>query len=113
MPDIVLANVTVTLPPLSRYNPPGQPNISYPQVTFGNGTLTYPTGGIPLPAAPAVFGFLRAIIFVTIMATVDAFTYAYDKTANTIRIFNKTGAELTGGSSQPAATTLYLKVEGE
>jgi len=113
MPDIALANVTVTLPPLTRYNPPGQPNISYPQVTFGNGTLTYPTGGIPLPPAPAVFGFLKAIIFVTIMATTDAYNYVYDTVNNTIRIFNKTGAELTGGSSQPAATTLYLKAEGE
>jgi len=113
MPPIAVTNVTVALPGELRFNPPGHPNVSYPQVSFGNGTLTYPTNGIPLPAAPGVFGFLKAILFVAFMATLDGLDYAYDTVNNTIRIFHaSTGVELTT-SDTPAATVLQLKAEGE
>ena len=110
---IAVKDVTVALPGELRFNPPGRPNVSYPKVSFGDGTLVYPTDGIPLPTAPGVFGFLKNILFVTIMATLDGLDYAYDKVNNTIRIFHaSTGAELTT-SDTPAATVLQLKAEGE
>lgn len=56
-------------------------------VAFGNGSLTYPTNGVPLPAI-GYFGLHKGIDFVAIQSPPgDGFVYKYDATNHTIRIY--------------------------
>lgn len=87
---------------------------------FGDGTLTYPSGGVPLTKAnmgcPTViehFSFDDA-------ANDDGYVYKYDRDAEAIRIYqggyDGTVAgplvELSGGTDTVAATSIYFNVEG-
>jgi len=75
-------------------------NITISSVAFGNGVLTYPTGGVPLPAI-AQFGYQRAVDFCAIQEPYgNGFTYKYDATNHKIKIF--TQGMVTGST---AATT--------
>jgi hypothetical protein len=89
-------------------------------VAFGNGTLTYPSGGVPMPAI-GNFGMTEAIngmLFLEPNAA-NGFVYKYDISENKIRIYqgdnnNVADApliELTTAAT-PAATTLVTEVVG-
>ena len=75
-------------------------NVVMASITFGNGALTYPSGGVPLPAI-GKFGFRKAIDFVAIeQPPGNGFVYKYDRANHKIRIY--TQGILTGTT---AATT--------
>lgn len=113
---IALADVSVNVDSRRNYNPPGGPNRSYQQISFGDATKTYDTYGIPLPADK--LGVINEVIFVHIRQLVGRYDYIYDPTVRaanpvapwgTIRIVDKvTGLEFSGA---PAATTLGMCVE--
>jgi len=70
-------------------------------VAFGNAALTYPTGGVPLPAI-GVFGFVKAIEFGVVMPPLDGYVYKYDVTNHKIMIF---GQGVTTGHTTAADAT--------
>lgn len=86
-------------------------------IAFGDGTLTYPAGGIPL-LAPSL-GCPNQILELDLFSpsSSDGFVYKYDAANNKVRIYQAPTVtpnplvELGGGAT-PAATTLYLEVEG-
>jgi len=89
-------------------------------VAFGDGALTYPTGGIP--ADKGQFGFARFVdSFLITESNGNGFVYEYDKSAETIRILQGDNnnasdgplVELAGGSATPAAATLQVTATGK
>jgi len=89
-------------------------------VTFGDGALTYPSGGVPLPAI-GNFGMVEAMNGVVFLEpnAANGFVYKYDISAHTVRIYqgdNNNAAdapliELTTAAT-PAATTLVCEAIG-
>jgi hypothetical protein len=123
MADIAAGDITYTLQQTS--NGLGRPQSgSYKNykflVEFGNGTLTYPSGGVPL--AKASLGCPNALIEAHMIEgeSADGFVYKYDNDNNKIRIYTADydatadGAliELTAGTSAVAAADLYFSVVG-
>lgn len=91
------------------------------QVSFGDGALTYPAGGIP--SAKGKYGFKREILSWEIVeSNGNGLLYEYDKSAETIRAFfptqqtggagNRAAVEFSGGSTAPAATVLQVVALG-
>jgi hypothetical protein len=84
-------------------------NVVIATIAFGDGSLTYPTNGIPLPAI-GNFGLHKGIDFMAIQGKLGAgYEYNYDATNHSIEIWNA-GTELSGAV---AATTLKLLIFGE
>jgi len=119
MPDITSANVTVTiLSSEKKRNMRHRVTIAY-----GDGALTYPSGGVPMPAASS-FGLPSAMTSLTLLDSDDAqgILHKYDAANNKVRHWfptqqtgstgNRAGVEYTGGATAVPATTLYAFVEG-
>jgi len=88
-------------------------------LVFGDGALTYPTGGVPITKGN--LGCPNVIeSFIMEGTGANGFIYKYDQANEKIRIYqgdNDAGAdgplvELAGGSATPAAATLYAIVTG-
>jgi len=89
-------------------------------IAFGNGALTYATGGVPLPAIGA-FGFVRNISDLNISGinglTTD-YLARYDKTNHKILLYEEEAAAAGGpllecdGSEAPAARTYNFRATG-
>jgi len=99
MAALTSANVAVAVTPANR-NMAGSgayKDFTLAQITFGNGTLTYPTGGVPLPDKSA-FGLHKGIDFALIaQPPANGFVYKYDKDNHKIKIF--TQGVVTGASA--------------
>lgn len=118
MADIAASDVTHTVV-RQRKEDSGNKVINL-TVAFGNASLTYPAGGIPLTAAK--MGCPNHIIsaFFSNPSSGDGFLYKYDLANNKVRIYqgdnnNASDAaliELVSGSAAPAATTLSLQITG-
>lgn len=88
-------------------------------IAFGNGALTYPAGGVPMPAFGS-FGMKRNLDFMefTDPANANGFLYKYDQTNNKIRIYqgdNANAAAAPGvelGAVAVAALTLQALCTG-
>ncbi|MBU2549027.1 MAG: hypothetical protein KKB20_11475 [Proteobacteria bacterium] len=100
MADLTSADVVVVVQPPDRDVGHGalMKNLTLARITFGDGALTYPAGGIPLPGIGS-FGFLRQLQFVAIQGAADGFVYKYDPDNHKLKIF--TQGLVTG--STPAA----------
>lgn len=86
MADLAAVNVTVNLVPQDQEFM-GKKRVSFPVIAFGNGVLTYPANGVPLPAMGA-FGMKKEIKRVFIEGQPgDGFIYKYDRAHHTIRIY--------------------------
>ncbi len=106
MTDLAASNVTLTTNDRDKdfgHRGLGK-NMSVFSISFGDGALTYPSGGIPLPAI-GNFGMRRQIDFMSIEPDPDdGFVYKFDQTNHKLRIYTQgivTGS--TGGS--PADST--------
>lgn len=120
MPAIAAANVTVTVNARDRllFNKKRRVQLS---VAFGDGALTYPAGGIPMPAF-GLFGMKRNLDYLNIIdATGSGFEYRYDKTNNKIKMYNENDAAAYAQrvqlaeiqtSTTPAAVTLQCEAVG-
>lgn len=87
-------------------------------LTFGDGALTYPSGGIPVTAAQLGFrNAIRDILFVDASGG-DGYLYKYDLTNNKVRIYqgnytaSAVGPLVELGAVAVAATTLKIEAEG-
>lgn len=89
-------------------------------VTFGNGTLTYPSGGVPLSGLSKV-GFPNTVgsVILEDSGSADGFLYKWSKANNTVRIYQSPALAGLAGltefttSATPAATTLVIRVYGK
>ena len=108
MGDILAANVTYTINERQRI---GKKYFVEATIAFGNGVLTYPTGGVPLTTGS--LGFRRGIDALMILeSNSDALLYEWDKSANTISIYTEARVEQTGGATATAATSLEVYAVG-
>lgn len=83
---ITATEVTVAISQRDVEDRPGFLRHVIADLTFGDGTDTYPTGGIPLPAI-GVFGFKRSISIGLVEQPVQAntlFHWVYDRTNHTL-----------------------------
>lgn len=91
-----------------------QKNISIVDITFGTGALTYPTGGVPLPAIGA-FGFQREIQLGLIEdPPANGFHYKFDRANHKIKIFTqgvRTGSTAAGAYTNGAVAEDSAAVE--
>jgi hypothetical protein len=79
-------------------------------LSFGDGALTYPTGGIPLPAIGR-FGLLRQVdIGVVEPPPGDGYVYKYDRANHKIRIY---GQGVTTGSTAASTSANGVLAEDE
>lgn len=117
MPDIASSDVTYTQQ--SKTIEAGYSNFVM-KVEFGDGALTYPSGGVPLlKASLGVPNEIRAFNVIDPEAS-DGLVYKYDFESNKIRIYEGDYAqagdaplvELDSGSDTPAATDLFVEVRG-
>lgn len=83
-------------------------------IAFGDGALTYPTGGVPLTKSKmGLRSDLRELQFVD-SGSANGLIYKFDKANGKIRIYQGDNdavadgplVELAGGSATPAAVTL-------
>ncbi|MCX5818449.1 MAG: hypothetical protein NT047_00825 [Deltaproteobacteria bacterium] len=77
-------------------------------VTFGNGSLTYATGGVPMPAI-GTFGFRNEIKMGLIeQPPANGFFYKYDAVNRKIKIFTQgfTSGSTTAGAAESGALVL-------
>jgi len=84
MPALASTDVTVTVTSQKKVN--GSPTRRHNDVTiaFGDGALTYPTGGVEMPAGGS-FGMPNAIVDDIIVSDHSAglgYDYTYDKANN-------------------------------
>ncbi|MBI5845131.1 MAG: hypothetical protein HZB23_10735 [Deltaproteobacteria bacterium] len=71
-------------------------------VSFGDGALTYPAGGVPLPAI-GNFGFKKIIQFGLVQQPVtNGFLYKYDPSSHKVKIY--TQGVVTGATAAAANT---------
>lgn len=122
MADIAAGDVTYALKDGARVpkaDNAGRKHYVY-EITFGDGTDTYPTGGVPLTKGN--MGLTEAIeeFYIMDAGSANGFVYKYDYDNEKIRIYQgdndaeSDGAlvELAGGSATPAEATLIVKVVG-
>ncbi len=89
-------------------------------IAFGDGALTYPTGGVPL--LKGSLGCPNSLESFKLVdpASANGFVYKYDFVNQKIRIYQGNNdavadsalIELIGGAATPAAATLYVQVSG-
>ena len=118
MADLTAADVTAVQPARGYSIGNGYKQRIF-DLTVGNGVLTYPTGGIPLPTLAAL-GFNKEIRFATVMPPLNGYVYRYDRANHKLLMFygNYDAAdgvliEVPGASVAPASAVIRIKFEGE
>jgi hypothetical protein len=118
MPDIAASNVSY-VPDLNRKVMDKMRSIPV-QISFGDGVLTYPAGGIPLSLSK--LGLVGELIGLEITEpdADDGLVYKWDKSANTLRLYygdysaavDGPLVEVPSGSYAPAATVIEAIAKG-
>ena len=83
MADIAVTDVTATKVGKTEIGKTVKSHVM--DLAFGNGTLTYPVGGIPLSVAK--LGLAREVRSVQIVGAPDGFVYKWDHVNNKIQIY--------------------------
>lgn len=83
MTDLASTDVTVTV---NERTIVGKKRRNRVTIAFGDGALTYPSGGVPMPAFGS-FGMIRNLDFLTVFDEDDAsgIVWKYDRTNNKLR----------------------------
>lgn len=119
MADLAATDVTVTI---EERRIESRKRIHRVKIVFGDGALTYPAGGVPMPAKEK-FGMLRNLDYLILIDSDDAngITWKYDKDNNKLRAYvqgalvGAAGAQtmddfpVTAGFGVTADTHLSLK----
>lgn len=97
MADLVAADVTVTVEDRQIV---GKTKRNRVKIVFGDGALTYPSGGVPMPGA-SKFGMVRNLDYLILFDTDSAvgLLWKYDKVNKKFRGYWPTG----GGATAPVA----------
>jgi len=86
MADLASSDVSITLDPRDRHIL-GKLRMSQGSLAFGDGALTYPYGGVPMPAVGG-FGMNREVSMLDIVdASGNGLIYRYDQSNSKIKIF--------------------------
>jgi hypothetical protein len=127
MVALAATNVTVTISQRNVEDRPGLLRHVVADLTFGTGALTYPAGGVPLPAI-GQFGFRKAIAIGLVEPPTDElYHWVYDRTNHTLMatgVSELSGhAPVQGGGATrfyevpttyaPASTTIRVMFFGE
>lgn len=106
MTAIASTDITVTV--TDRYIH-GNKRYAEISIAFGNGTLTYPSGGVPMPAFSS-FGMLRNLedLFLSDAGNANGLIYKYDKTNHKILIYTQ---NIRTGSTSAADSSSGAKAE--
>lgn len=91
MPAITANDVTVTLTQQGQEFLGMGSRVSMPAIAFGNGALTYPAGGIPMPAL-GYFGLHKAIFRAVVLPNGDGKDYVFNRITHKLMIIAR-GAE--------------------
>ncbi|HYE94551.1 MAG TPA: hypothetical protein VEA38_26185 [Terriglobales bacterium] len=109
MADLAASDVTVTIQTGKPHNPriEGTKRKSFCSFTFGDGALTYPSGGVPLPTYEK-WGLVRNLEYLELVDSDDASALMakYDAANHKLRLYHG-GVELIDGVDAPAAMTFY------
>lgn len=98
MATLTSADVTVASVRRERV---GRLNHHYVDFTFGDGALTYPSAGIPLPALSKL-GMLRELVLVNIeQPPGNGFHYKFDRANHKLRIYRSAGFTPAGTVAAP------------
>lgn len=119
MPALTAADVTVTVDrrDIARQ---GRMRESYGTLTFGDGALTYPTGGIPLPEI-GKFGFKRRLQALQVLGVNERTTdyqVRYGPASRTLLLYEEEAAAAGGPllecdvSEAPLARTYSFVARG-
>lgn len=119
MPDIAASDVTYANVDSKIDGGEGDRH-TVTDVTFGDGALTYPTGGVPLTLGKLGAPNRLITLLIDDADASNGFIYKHDSSNNKIRIYqgdNDAGAdgplvELAGGGDTPAEATLRVEVKG-
>lgn len=120
MADIAASDVTYTLQGSTQRVDGGSNTTAVWKVVFGDGALTYPSGGVPLTKAklgcPNHIKAFRILDGASGTGLVHKYDYANVKLriyeVNTEDDTDKSLVELDAASDAPAAQTLYVEVVG-
>jgi hypothetical protein len=85
MTALASSDVTVSINPSDR-NILGRIKMNAGTIAFGDGALTYPFGGIEMPAIGS-FGMNKEMTNLQILDSADGLVYKYDQTNRKIRVF--------------------------
>jgi len=117
MADIGASNVTYTINDKKKWGPR---YLTHATIAFGNSVLTYPSGGVPLTNSKMEVTNLVSVEVVE--SDGKGLIYEWDRSANTIRIFNPTqetnsnadraGAEYVAATTAPASTSMEVVIIG-
>jgi len=109
MTDLAATNVSLS----GNYSKFGNKRRWYGTATFGNGTLTYPYGGIPVPVAGR-FGLHNIDDFQMIDPDNNGISWRYNKAAHKLQAFQKAPpiviqetVTITAGTTYDTGTTRY------
>jgi hypothetical protein len=109
MADLIAADVIVTQTGDDEEYIGQRTNRMHPKITFGDGSKTYPTNGVPLPSL-IKFRLHIYIKWINIIQIPGDYEYVWDEDHGTVRIYSRaTGAEFSGAVSE---TTLRLEIMG-
>ena len=100
-----LASTDVTVAVLSK-GIVGKKRRNYCSITFGDGALTYPTGGVPLPTC-RYFGLIKQVdnlIIYDAAAAPLGYIYKYDKTNHKLMMFQTATLTPAGTVAAPVFT---------
>ena len=87
----------------------GKKKLSFVLLEFGGGSDSYPAGGIPLTTAKLGFGSdTNAVIILETNAS--AFTFEWDRSANTLRMFDAFGTEEATGETLTAKSVEVMAI---
>lgn len=114
MADLAAANVTITVE--ERWQTQRKRH-SRVKITFGDGALTYPANGVPLPTYSS-FGLYRVLDFITLIDNNDGvgLVWKYDKENKKLRAWQVAagthGHDFLVKGGQAAAGTDALSIKG-
>lgn len=99
-----IAGFTYAISKRRRQDASASINEVHATLTCGDGSLTYPSGGIPFDKTQLGFNNQMEEIIFTGQTTVDGYLYKYDITNKKIRLFQQSAAtsaltELTTGGT--------------
>ena len=120
MPDLASSDVTYTIN--NREQADGGLIRNQVTIAFGDGALTYPSGGVPLDANKMGLpvGEIRSLKIVERNLAADGFDIDYDKSANKLLMYKYDYDAVADGGAitlvattdTPAATSLEVEVIG-
>jgi hypothetical protein len=93
MADLAASDVTVNLSQQGREFLGMGSRVSMPSISFGNGILTYPAGGVPMPALTAL-GMYKGIGRAWALPNGDGKDYVFDRANHKLKIYTRTGGGL-------------------